>query len=214
MIENMISMIKNKIKSTNLLLAFNLVYKKSYLIEKGFVRSWALGYPVDKLEEKIPWWTYSFTEFLTPRLNKNFKIFEYGAGNSSIYLSQFVDHIVSIENDKNWFDYLSSRITDNVSLIYADNHEYVEQIESSDALYDIIIIDGIRRNECASKAIHYLTDDGVIIFDDSERFHYNTGYTFLINQGFKRIDFTGFAPCSLNLNSTSVFYKSNNILNL
>jgi hypothetical protein len=214
MIKNIINKLLNIMRFTNLSLAFNLVYRKSYLIEKGFIKSWALGYPVDKFGKNYPWWTYSFTEFFTPRLNNNMKIFEYGAGNSTIYLSQFVAHIVAVENDKNWFDLLSNQIKDNVELVYSADNEYVEKIESDDFLYDVIIIDGIYRNECAFKAINYLTDKGVIIFDDSDRCEYDKGYEFLNKNGFKRLDFIGFSPCSLNLNSTSIFYKDNNILEL
>ena len=213
MIKSIISKLLSMVKMNNLSLAFELVYKKSYFIENGFIKSWILGYPVDKFGKNYPWWTYSFTEFLTPRLNNRIRVFEYGAGNSTIYLSQFVGHIVAVENDKSWFDLLSDQTGDNVELVYATD-EYVRKIEDYDSLFDLIIIDGPRRNDCAFKAVNYLSDKGVIIFDDSDRSDYDEGYSFLTKNGFKRLDFIGFSPCSTNRNSTSVFYKDENILNL
>ena len=50
------------------------------------------------------------------------------------------------------------------------------------------------------------------MFDDSDRDDYKIAYDYLIDKGFKRIDFSGLAPCSVNRNSTSIFYKEDNFL--
>ena len=83
-----------------LLLALDFVYRKSYLSENGYVKSWMIGYPINKKDENFPWWTYSFTDFFVPRINSSTKIFEYGSGNSTIFLSKIVDKIVAIEHDR------------------------------------------------------------------------------------------------------------------
>ena len=48
--------------------------------------------------------------------------------------------------------------------------EYVNCIESGNILYDLIVIDGAYRYDCAEVAIKYLSNDGLIILDDSERY--------------------------------------------
>jgi len=197
-------------------LALRLIYRKSYFVEIGFVLSWLTGFPVDKNNNNYPWWTYCFTAFLTPRITKDMKIFEYGAGNSTIYLSNLVKHITAVEHDREWKDKLSSQVHDNVKLIYIPEDEYVDIISSQkdEVGYDIIIIDGIKRNECAYKSVDRLTKQGVIIFDDSNRDEYIKAFDYLVENKFKRLDFVGFSPCSINLNSTSIFYRDSNILKI
>ena len=195
-----------------LLLALGFVYGKSYLSENGQVKCWAIGYPVNKKDVNFPWWTYSFTDFFVLRINNSTKIFEYGSGNSTIFLSKIVNDIVAVENDKKWFDLLRTMINKNVRLIFKNQDSYVNSIK--DDKYDVVIIDGILRNECAFKCVSNLNRGGVIVFDDSDRDDYKIAYDYLIDKGFKRIDFTGLAPCSVNKNSTSIFYKEDNFLEI
>lgn len=141
-----------------LLLALDFVYGKSYLSENGYVKSWIIGYPVNKKDENFPWWTYSFTDFFIPRINNSTKIFEYGSGNSTIFLSKIVDDIVAVEHDKKWFDLLQTMINKNVRLIFENQDNYVNSIK--DHTYDVVIIDGILRNECAFKCVSNLNRGG------------------------------------------------------
>ena len=55
--------------------------------------------------------------------------------------------------------------------------------------FDIVIVDGRDRVNCLKSAIDSLTDEGVIVLDDSERKAYSAGIDNLISQGFKKIDF-------------------------
>ena len=141
-------------------------------------------------------------------------IFEYGAGNSTIFLSNFVGTVTSVEHDELWYKDLKNKLKKNVRLIYSKPENYVDEIQKKKIKYDIVIIDGIKRNECAQKSIDYLSKRGVIIFDDTDRKKYEKSYMYLLDRGFKRIDFTGLAPCSINMNSTSVFYKEGNVLGI
>ena len=129
-------------------------------------------------------------------------------------IKSIINKIIAVEDDKSWYDLLSGQTRDNVELVYASTEDYVNKIEDYEFLFDLIIIDGPQRNECAFKAVNFLSDKGVIIFDDSDRNDYEDGYHFLAENDFRRLDFIGFSPCSLNRNSTSVFYKDKNILNL
>ena len=87
--------------------------------------------------------------------------------------------------------------------------------ESKDNIkYDIIVVDGRRRNDCAMFAVDYLTEKGVIILDNSEREDYQPAKDFMKQKGFKQIDFWGIAPIIAYNNCTSVFYKVNNCLDI
>ena len=205
------------LRMKKLKMAFELVYIKSYLTETGFVKSYTKGFPVDKNDHHYPWWTYSFTDFLKGRLRSDMNIFEYGAGNSTIFLANFAETVTSVEHDELWYKYLQNKLLKyktNVRLIYQNPENYVDEIQKHKEKYDIVIIDGIKRNECAQKSVDYLSEQGVIIFDDTDRTAYEKSYKYLLDRGFKRIDFIGLAPCSINMNSTSVFYKQGNALGI
>ena len=79
--------------------------------------------------------------------------------------------------------------------------------EYSPASFDIIVIDGMERVRCAQLAPSRLRDDGIIIFDNSDRTEFKAGIDHLHEQGFGRIDFYG-GIAQLGIRScTSVFSK-------
>jgi hypothetical protein len=213
MIKNLKNILVYKISKTKIYLCFALVFSKNgYLYENGFVESWLRRYPISKDLNPIPWWPYNFTHFLNLRLRPEFKLFEYGSGNSTLYLQNKVSSIISIENNLLWFNKLSFLVHSRKNLIFVNDEDYVDAIGSDK--YDIICIDGIKRNECVYKCINNLTYNGIIIIDDTDRVEYNEAKLMLLESGFKNLDFTGLAPCSINSNSTSIFYKKNNIFNI
>ncbi len=88
-----------------------------------------------------------FYSLLISRLSSEFKIFEYGSGNSTLYLQNKVSLIISIENNLSWFNKLSLLVYSKENLKYVNDQDYVDAIGSDK--YDIIFIDDIMRNECA-----------------------------------------------------------------
>lgn len=88
-----------------------------------------------------------------------------------------------------------------------DQSGYIQHIHSHDHAFDVIVIDGDFRNECAGEAVKKLSPFGFIIFDNSDRLAYQSGVAFLRDQGFLEIDFYGMIPSYLYKNCTTVFFK-------
>jgi len=84
----------------------------------------------------------------------------------------------------------------------------------SDQKFDIIIVDGIYRNECLIESVSYLSESGVIILDDSERQEYSEGISKVLGNKFKRVNFWGISPGYLYRKSTTIFYKNSNCINI
>jgi predicted O-methyltransferase YrrM len=109
------------------------------------------------------------------------------------------------------------KLTGNASVVFRElfpDGEYAREILKDAKKYHLIIIDGEDRNNCLKYSLEKLTDDGIIIYDNSDRPDYAESFKLLAEKGFKRIDFYGMAPI-VNYNScTSVFYKNNNCLNI
>ena len=73
--------------------------------------------------------------------------------------------------------------------------------------FDIFVIDGMARSLCTYIAAELIADDGIIVFDNSERWQYNPGFTQLGARGWKRIDFFGPGPAEPYEWCTSIFCR-------
>jgi hypothetical protein len=187
------------------------------LKEDGWFNSFNTKQSIDREGNPIPWCTYPFIKFIGPRLNKNFNLFEFGAGNSTIWYAERVNTIKAVEHDKKWVEYMSKKMPENASIIYRElspNGDYSKEVTKDGNNYDIVIVDGRDRNNCTKNGINCLTGDGVIIFDNSDRPDYKESMDLFKDKGFKRIDFIGLSPVTNHNNYTSIFYREDNCLGI
>ena len=186
-----------------------------YLTDVGWFNAFKSGEPVGNNFEPLPWFTYSFIDFLTERLNNKLNIFEFGSGNSTLFFAKRIKHVTSVEHNVEWYNKLIRRIPDNVNLLLSKTDtedDYVGLIKLSKNKFDIVFIDGIHRNECSHSAVEILSERGVIVLDDSERVEYSEGMEYITNKGFKKINFWGIPPGMLIRKCTTLFYRNNNCL--
>lgn len=198
----------------NFLLTF--LYE-GYLEETGWIKSYKLQKPVGPDNQPLPWVTYSFIDFISPRLDKTMVILEYGSGNSTTFYSQRVKQVHSVEHDQAWYQQVSAQLPPNVSLHYVDlqtDGDYARFAVASHSAFDVIIVDGRDRVNCVKHSVSSLSPRGVLVLDDSERQEYSDGITLMVQQGFKRIDFWGIAPGIFYKKCTSLFYRDGNCIGI
>lgn len=69
-------------------------------------------------DHKTPWLAFGAIQFLDSYLNKSMKVFEYGSGGSTLYFSEKVDTIISVEHNEEWFnkvrEYLDKNKINNI----------------------------------------------------------------------------------------------------
>ncbi|MCF8011981.1 MAG: hypothetical protein K9L17_12495 [Clostridiales bacterium] len=181
---------------------------------EGWIKSFYEQKPVDKQGNPIPWWTYSCIYFLEKRINNNLTVFEYGSGYSTIWLSERVKKVISVEHDLRWLNKINKIIPQNVKIFHKDCEKGYEKEILNHGLFDMVIIDGINRVKCAKFAIHALNHEGIIVWDDRERDKYKEGIEKLKSYGFKEICFTGLKPVNKFINKTSIMYRDNNCLKI
>jgi hypothetical protein len=189
----------------------------SYLEEIGWIRSAIEKEIVDAEGKPIPWMTYPFLHFIHGRLDPKFSVFEYGSGKSTLYFAKYVKEVIAVEHDLEWYNHLKDQLPENVRLTYEELKPgglYSKKSLTTGEKYDLVIIDGRDRVNCCYSAPKALKEDGIIVFDNSDRASYKIGVDFLLDQGYKRIDFWGMAPKSPQLTCTSVFYRRDNCLNI
>ena len=187
------------------------------ILEDGWFRSFNTKQSVDKNGNPIPWYSYSSIKFIKQRLKNSFDVFEFGSGNSTLWYAEKVKSITAVEHDKNWFENVSKRLPSNAEIIHRsldDNGEYAKEVLNNNIFFDIIVIDGRDRNNCVKHSLSKLKNNGVIIFDNTQREKYTLSIEFLISNGFKRIDFTGMLPIVSHNNTTTIFYRKNNCFDI
>lgn len=192
---------------------YKLKKSSSYLNKTGWFDSYHKAIPVDKENRAIPWYTYSAIDFLKGRVNESMAIYEFGSGNSTIWWANHVNKVISCEHDKQWFARLKNKVPDNVEYRHVElstNGDYSKSITKYKSEFDVVVIDGRDRVNCAINSIAALKSTGVIVWDNSDREKYEAGYKFLIDNGFRRLDFTGVGPINCYGWSTSLFYRSGN----
>lgn len=190
-----------------------------------FIEMWQKDFAIEKsIDEKIcadkdgnpiPWYTYPAIEYLSQFDYSDLKIFEFGCGYSSAFWAERAKKVVSIEDKTDWFEKWKKEFEyQNLDIRWRDEGEgYEAAIFEEDEKYDVIVIDGKRRTECAKAAVEALADGGMIILDDSDRINTSEEYVeavkILREKGLLQVDFYGFCPMNCYTKTTSVFFSRN-----
>ncbi len=171
----------------------------------GFVRSADEQRPIDGRSRPLPLYTYPAIEFLAQFDYGDKRVFEYGAGSSTLFWMERAGRVVSVENDRTWYERLKSVVRGNVELRLEEDDGYPFCIESYDEAFDVIIIDGIGyRYDCAALAIKKLAPGGVIVLDNAD--WYPRSAEMLRQSKLLQVDMSGFKPTESHTSTTSLFF--------
>jgi hypothetical protein len=140
------------------------------------------------IARRYPWFSYAANDFLESYLKPNMQIFEWGAGNSTLFFAQRCASVHSIENQDDWYQYLQKELLSNgisnVEVLMCKTcGSTLEEFEQSsyfnaigDDFYDVIVVDGYDaapfalRPCCFYRAEKNIKAGGVIVVDDSWRY--------------------------------------------
>ena len=158
---------------------------------------------VDYNGEPIPWITYPAFEFLSQLDWSALDIFEWGSGNSTLFYANRAAGVVSIDDKSKWTELVSGIA--NVQSVCCGPDSYAEQILNY-GVFDVIVIDGIRRLSCSKLAYRHLKPGGMIVLDNSD--WYVDALELLSDiRGLIRVDFSGFGPINNYAWTTSIFFS-------
>lgn len=170
----------------------------------GFERSRAERMPVDSKGQPLPWYTYPAIEYIRQLDLSDKRVFEYGGGSSSRFWAGIAQSVVTVEKNKAWHDSIRASIPANVNLLWVpDNPAYERSILAFEP-FDVIVIDGSERYQCAGCAIERLKPGGLIILDNSDWYVKAAGR--LRAFGLLQVDMTGFGPINCYTWTTSFFF--------
>ena len=201
------------------------VYGKKMYSEKflKFIEMWQKEFAIERsIDEKvcidkdgnpIPWYTYPAIEYLSQFDYSQKEIFEFGCGYSSMFWANRAKKVTSIEDNINWFSKWQNEFKhENLDMRWRDEGEgYFNAIFEDNKKYDVIVVDGKRRADCARTALKCLNNGGMIILDDSDRINTSKEYVNAVNELKKgdliQIDFYGFCPMNNYTKTTSIFFS-------
>ncbi len=155
-----------------------------------------------------PWISYDARAIIERFLSSDRSVLEFGSGMSTVWYAQHAGSVVSIEDYAPWRRVVAALVAPfpHVDYRFAKGQgAYIAQ--APDRLYDLIMIDGSWRLDCASFAIAHLRDGGMIYLDNSDKaFGPDTGDIpaasallrgFARDKGLAVREFTDFAPTQL-----------------
>jgi precorrin-6B methylase 2 len=181
----------------------------------GWKRSSLEGFSQDGNGDYLPWMTYPAIEFLQRNLQKNHKVFEFGCGASTLFFAKKVANVFSIETNSRWLEILKEKTSDsfnNIKITLMEdgfiNNSYQNFLKNYQQEFDFVVIDSLKRYECAKNSIDALKKGGAIILDDSERKNYQKIFDFFAEKNFIKQDFLGIAPAQIRLKNTTFFWKN------
>ena len=195
------------------------MYSEKFL---KFIEAWEKDFGITRtIDEKvcidrdgnpIPWYTYPAIEYLSQFDYCAKSVFEFGVGNSSLFWAERALKVISVEDNLQWFEKWKKEFScPHLSVIWRDEGEiYENAILETNEMFDVIIIDGKRRFQCAEAAVKRLNKGGIIILDDSDRINtseeYQKAVSVLKNANLLQVDFYGFCPMNNYTKTTSVFF--------
>jgi len=174
------------------------------------IRNWKC---VDKTNNKIPWYTYPAIEYLNSLDFSQKSVFEYGSGFSSIYWGRKAKDVISVEHDRIWMEKIKPESgTNQTVLLKKDDTEYEKAITETGKVFDVIVIDGLRRPECArdiDKYLNHQSSEGFMIILDNSDWYKNTAKYLKEELNLIEVDFHGFGPINATTWTTSIFLSRN-----
>ena len=159
---------------------------------------------LDANGDPMPWYTYPALEYLKQFDFRDKTVFEYGAGNSSLFWAARASRVTSVEHQRSWYETVRERAFPNQEIILGESQdEYVHSIKRLGHTFDVIVIDGLHRLECARACGEFLGTGGLIVLDNSDWFPECAAE--LQKLDLIQVDFSGFGAVNQHTWTTTLF---------
>lgn len=202
--------------------------------ERQYWRAW-LAQTVDGLtavDAAAPFMSFRAKEWLENFLADGDKrVFEWGAGGSTLFLASRARELVTIEHDPRWHQIVSSRLknlgaancvvlhiapsTAPSPPIYRSDRkpqwffeDYAKAIDNyPDGYFDLVIVDGRARPACLRHARPKVVRGGAILLDDSRRRRYQHAVREMDEAGWTKVDLSGVKPGGPAIHHTTAWIR-------
>ena len=154
----------------------------------------------------LPWYTYPAIEYLEQLDLSQLSVFEYGSGNSTRYWARRCARVVSVEDNRDWYEKVRPGLPAHVDYLFVEGvADYTGAIRRTGQKFDIIAIDGNYRQECAHVALAHLNPGGFIILDNSD--WHERSAAVLLGSDLLHVSMAGFGPLLHHTWATSFYFS-------
>jgi Methyltransferase domain len=170
---------------------------------------------------RVPWWPYDAVTWMATSLPRQARVFEYGGGGSTLWLEDLGATVIAVEHDEHWHARLVGKIRPTTRLLFRPAEAsgavtstaapgyfdtYVAAIDvEPDGSFDLVVVDGRARVECARHAMPKLKPGGLLLLDDTDRTRYRPAIEML--GAWEHRIFTGLKPGERAPAQTSVWRR-------
>jgi predicted O-methyltransferase YrrM len=106
-------------------------------------------------------------------LPKTARIAEFGSGLSTVWFARHFAEVVSVEHEAHWAKLVTDKLRaaerDNVTYLVKPVADYESAIDTyPDGYFDLILVDGLKRDLCLQHAFPKLKDGGYVYLDNTD----------------------------------------------
>jgi hypothetical protein len=157
-----------------------------------------------------PWITANSFRHIRRTLGPDAKVFEWGAGMSTLWFENNVGEVHAVEHDPDWFDLLRRQVR-SARLYNLHGDAYVRKIcDFPENYFDLISVDGLYRLDCYSLAERWLAPGGTLLIDNTDKHRTTDPDVYQLDgileglTGFHVKRFVGWAPGALFAQETTL----------
>lgn len=179
------------------------------LVSRGHSKTVAARLPIDWDGSPIPWYTYPFVDFLADLETNDWKVLEFGSGQSTLYWATRTAAVLSYENNIEWLENMREKSPSNVEIRLFEGEQTLEELPSLDFQPDLIVVDGWKRGACTRRSIEQFGLKPLYILENSDWFP--EAAAAMRQAGFVEIRFKGFGPINGYAWATSLMVSKENL---
>ena len=128
-----------------------------------------------------------------------------------MWWAERAESVVTFEGDEKWYAKINQTMPENVDLRLVSMHDRASCVsdisvilkEKGNTKYDVVIIDGLYREQMIDIARDVVAEQGVIIVDNADGYGVYKGF---LDTSLNRVDFFGYAPGVVLPHSTSIYF--------
>ena len=172
-----------------------------------------------QLWDHDPWLVFAARDRLDTLITRDAKVFEWGSGISTVWLARRAALVVSVEHDPAWYEAVGEALAERGlknckrTLVErgpgADDvawEAYASLIDAfDDGYFDVVVVDGRARVQCAAHAAAKVAEDGALLLDNAERPRYRAIFERLA--AWDRVDFDGPGPYLRSFWQTTIWRR-------
>ena len=164
-------------------------------------------------DEPIPWWTYASVQFIDQVISTSSQILEIGGGNSSLYWMARGNNLVTLETSPVWIKELTLDKRFNIKkhqIVHIPNEDLISISNVlENQLFDVVINDGSGDRAMIGEYLATkVRDNGIFVWDNSEREHDRKAIEHLKLNGWNALEFYGHGPINAYAWKTSILYRA------